>query len=137
MPSAFLVHRSEFCAAYRLHNEDFDQAWNERTFGICNSPNFHGHNYDLEVVVRGGVDEDSGMVMDLLKLASLVQLKIISRVDHRNLNTDVDFLEGKIPTTENLASAFWAVLESELPPSVELAEIRLRESRDNQVILKK
>ena len=75
--------------------------------------------------------------MGLLEQASLVKDKIIRRVDHRKVNTDIDVLEGIIPTTENLASAFWTVLESELPPSVELAEIRLRESRDNQVILKK
>ncbi len=130
-----ICHRAEFCAAFRLRNEAFDADWNDATFGACHSPNFHGHNFELTVEVEGPVDPDSGMVMDLTRLAELVRERIIEKVDHRNLNTDVDFLAGVIPTSENLATAFWRILAAELPPGVRLARIRLQESRDNAVLL--
>ncbi len=135
MPRARISHSAEFCAAFRLRNEAFDAAWNDATFGVCHSPNYHGHNYLLTVEVEGPIDPDSGMVMDLNRLAVLVQERIIARVDHCNLNTDLDFLDGVIPTSENLATAFWRILAAELPPGVGLARLRLQESRDNAVLL--
>ncbi|MBC8327631.1 MAG: 6-carboxytetrahydropterin synthase [Planctomycetes bacterium] len=130
-----MSHSAEFCAAFRLHNAAFDADWNEAAFGACHSPNFHGHNYLLTVEVEGPVDPDRGMVMDLNRLGALVREVVIERVDHRNLNTDVGFLDGVIPTSENLASAFWRILEAELPPGVRLARLRLQESRDHSVLL--
>ncbi len=135
MPRARITHTAEFCAAFRLRNEARDAAWNDATFGVCHSANYHGHNYLLTVEVEGPVDPDSGMVMDLTRLAALVRERIVERVDHRNLNTDVDFLAGTIPTSENLAAAFWRILAAELPPGVALAAVRLQESRDNAVVL--
>ena len=133
MPRAHLICKAEFCAAFRLHNPSKDDAWNRETYGIYNSDSFHGHNWLMEVEVSGEIHEETGMVMDLLKLQDLVQEKLISKVDHRNLNTDVDFLAGKLTTTENLAAAFWEQLEPELPQGVQLREIRLEESRDYSV----
>ncbi len=137
MPTAQLVHRAEFCAAYRLENTKFDKQWNDATFGICHSPNFHGHNFEIEVVVGGAIDADTGMVMNLLTLMDIVRHQVIERFDHKNLNLDVESLQGVIPTTENIALLCWRLIEQELPNAVSLDEIRLRESRDNQVILKK
>ena len=133
LPEALLVHRAEFCAAFRLFRPELSDAENRALYGKCFSPNSHGHNYLLDVTVAGPVDPQSGMVMDLQKLASLVQDRIIQRVDHLHLNHDVDFLEGVVPTSENLAMAFWEILGRALPEGVRLHEIRLQESRDNAV----
>ncbi|MDP6850294.1 MAG: 6-carboxytetrahydropterin synthase [Planctomycetota bacterium] len=133
MPHANLVCKAEFCAAFRLHNAEKDSAWNLETYGICNSENFHGHNWQLEVEVSGEVQADTGMVMDLLKLQAIIEEKVISRVDHRNLNLDVEFLSGKLTTTENLAIAFWAQIQPALPNGVDLVEIRLKESKAHSI----
>lgn len=135
MPSVRITHRAEFCAAFRLRNEARDQAWNDRAFGVCHSPNFHGHNYLLTVEVEGPVDPERGMVMDLNELAGLVRERVVLPLDHRNLNLDVPFLTGVIPTTENLALACWRILAAALPAGVRLAALHLQESRDNSVRL--
>lgn len=133
LPRARITHCAEFCAAFRLARPGASDAENERTYGACFSPNYHGHNYRLEVTVEGPVDPETGLVLDFLRLGGLVQEKIVDAVDHRNLNLDVGMLEGVIPTTENLAVRFWEVLAGALPPGAELAEIRLHEGRDHFV----
>ncbi|KAA3609011.1 MAG: 6-carboxytetrahydropterin synthase [Planctomycetota bacterium] len=133
-PLLQLRYRAEFCAAYRLHNPAFDDAWNRKVYGVCFSPNNHGHNYFLDTEVEGPVDPDTGMVMDLLELQALVQEKIIRKVDHLNLNIDVPFLQGRVPTSENLLLCFWEVLAPALPAGVLLKQLSLRESRDHQVV---
>jgi len=114
MPIAEITHREEFAAAHRLHNPAMSDAENVRVFGICNNPHGHGHNYELEVTVRGEVPAETGMVMNLLDLERIVRDKVISKLDHKNLNLDVPFLAGVIPTAENLAIAIWNQLEPEL-----------------------
>ncbi len=136
MPFASLVCRAEFCAAFRLYREDRDDAWNQATFGPCASPNFHGHNWLLEVEIQGPVDQETGMVMDLMALERIVQEVAVQPLDHKNLNLEVDFLAGILPTTENLAAALWPRLASALPDPAELREIRLRESRNHQVVFR-
>ncbi len=103
---------------------------------MCNNPNGHGHNYVLEVTVRGEIDPKTGMVIDLKYLKDLVQNQIISKVDHKNLNVDVAFLENIIPTAENIAVKFWEILKPQInvAENAELHEIRLFESERNFVV---
>lgn len=128
-----IVRREEFSAAHRLESPHLDEAQNRALYGPCFTD--HGHNYGLEVAVRGPVDERTGMVMNLADLMRLVRTKIIDAVDHRHLNRDVDFLQGVIPTAENVAIAIWERLEAELQafPQCQLHRIRLYESASNFV----
>lgn len=133
-PLVEITRREEFSAAHRLHDPALGAAENARLYGICNNPHGHGHNYALEVTVRGPVPR-SGMVMDLNRLMVLLREVILCEVDHKHLNHDVPFLEGINPTAENLAIAFW----ERLVPRIEefegcrLHRIRLYESRHNFV----
>lgn len=131
-PMIYITRKVEFCASHRLYNPTFSDEKNARVFGLCNNPNGHGHNYTMEVTVKGDVDPETGMVLDLKFLKKLVTEEIIDKVDHKNLNVDVDFLQGIIPTAENLAIKFWEVLEAKLGDGL-LHEIRLYESPRNFV----
>ena len=125
--------RLTFSAAHRLDNPKFDAEWNRRTFDKCNNPGGHGHNYILQVSVRGKIDPESGMVIDLAKLKEIMRERIVDRVDHRNLNADIEFLRGINPTAENLARAFW----QQLAPAItqgSLYEIMLQETEKNSVV---
>jgi 6-pyruvoyltetrahydropterin/6-carboxytetrahydropterin synthase len=103
----YITRQVHFNAAHRLYNPSRSRPWNERTYGPCANPNGHGHNYVLEVTVRGRPDPQTGYVLDLGELKRIVEGAVVSKCDHRNLNRDVDFLKGTIPTTENLVLAFW------------------------------
>lgn len=132
MPIVTVTRRMTFNAAHRVHNPELSDLENARLFGKCNNPNWHGHNYVLEVSVRGPVEERTGYVMDLAHLREVVGREIIEKVDHRNLNVDVDFMHGVIPTTENLAVACWRILAPAIAPA-QLQRIRLWESENNMV----
>jgi 6-pyruvoyltetrahydropterin/6-carboxytetrahydropterin synthase len=134
-PIVEITHVQEFSASHRLHNPALSDAQNLELYGICNNPNGHGHNYVVEVSVRGPVPDGTGMVMDLNRLSRLVVERLIAPVEHRHLNFDVPFLEGVIPTAENVAVAFWRELEPALAPfrGARLSRIRVRESRMNYV----
>ena len=132
MPIARVTRRVHFSAGHRLHNPAFDDERNRRTYGLCNNPNGHGHNYDLEVTVSGEVDPDTGFVMDLKRLKVLLGEQVLSDLDHANLNVDVDWLAGVIPTTENLAVAIWQRLEGRLG-DVRLECVRIWETERNLV----
>lgn len=121
-----------FSAAHRLHNPARDDEWNRRTYDKCDNPRGHGHNYTICVSVKGKVDPETGMVIDLKTLKDIVRERVIDRVDHRNLNEDVDFLAGVIPTAENLARAFWQQLAPAIPQGT-LHEIVLQETEKNSV----
>jgi len=126
----FISVKSNFSAAHRLYNPEWSFRRNQKAFGICNNPHGHGHNYVLEVTVEGPIPPETGMIMDMKELKDLIDDLIISKVDHRHLNHDVDFLRGVIPTAENLAAAFWRLLE----PGIEggrLHEVRVYESDKN------
>jgi 6-pyruvoyltetrahydropterin/6-carboxytetrahydropterin synthase len=124
--------RLTFSAAHRLHNPNRDADWNRRTYDKCDNPRGHGHNYGLQVSVRGRIDPETGMVIDLKRLKDIMRERVIDRVDHTNLNEDVDFLRGVIPTAENLARAFWQQLANALPNG-ELHELVLEETERNSV----
>lgn len=124
--------RLTFSAAHRLHNPNRDAEWNRRTYDKCDNPGGHGHNYTLEVSVKGRIDPETGMVIDLKQLKDIMRDRVIDRVDHRNLNEDVDFLRGVIPTAENLARSFWEQLHPAITPG-ELYEVYLQETERNSV----
>jgi 6-pyruvoyltetrahydropterin/6-carboxytetrahydropterin synthase len=134
-PFVEITRREEFSAAHRLHNPALSDAENRRLYGICNNENGHGHNYAVEVTVRGEVPLGTGMVMDLNRLMVVLQEEIVSRVDHKHLNHDVPFLKDVIPTAENVAIAFWSRLEDRLKgfEGCRLHRVRVCESRNNFV----
>jgi len=120
--------RESFNAAHQLCNPDLSDDENRRLFGKC--ANLHGHNYILEVVVAGKIDQATGYILDLKALSDLIARRIICDVDHRNLNTDVPWLKGRVPTAENLAQAFWERLRPELPGGL-LRSVRVWETDKN------
>jgi 6-pyruvoyltetrahydropterin/6-carboxytetrahydropterin synthase len=124
--------RLTFSAAHRLHNPSRDAEWNRRTYGKCDNPRGHGHNYGLKVSILGKIDPETGMVIDLKNLKDLMRERVIYRVDHTNLNEDVDFLQGVIPTAENLARAFWQQLAPAITSGA-LHEVVLQETERNSV----
>jgi len=134
MPRAEIRVSAEFCASFRLEIVGASDEENRAAFGACFSENFHGHNYLAEFRLEGEIDPRCGMVADYAVIDRLIQEHIIEAVDHRNLNLDVDFLAGIIPTSENLCVAFWQRLAAVLPDGVRLGEIHLRESRDHAVV---
>jgi 6-pyruvoyltetrahydropterin/6-carboxytetrahydropterin synthase len=117
VPQVTITRRLHFSAAHRVHNPALSDSENKRLFGKCNNPNWHGHNYMLDVSVRGPLDEKTGYVVDLSRIRDIAQEHVIDKVDHRNFNLDVDFMRGTIPTTENIVVVFWRVLEPALKPA--------------------
>ncbi|MDE0445037.1 MAG: 6-carboxytetrahydropterin synthase [Spirochaetaceae bacterium] len=128
MPRVRITRRLHFCAAHRLAREDWSEERNRRVFGDCANPNWHGHNYDLEVTVAGPVDEETGYVMDLGALKALVNRLVVDDLDHSNLNLDVPWLEGIIPSTENLAVAIWERIVAHIPAPAALDRVVLWET---------
>ena len=131
-PQVVVTRRLHFSAAHRVHNPAMSDEENRRTFGKCNNPNWHGHNYILDVSVKGGLDERTGYVIDLSRIKDIVTREVIDKVDHRNLNLEVDFLRDTIPTTENLVVAIWRVIEPALKPA-SLSKLVLWETVNNYV----
>lgn len=127
----FLTRKYEFPASHRLFNPDWSDAENARVFRQCNNPNGHGHNYELEVTVQGEPDPRMGMVVDIYALDEVVRERVLDRVDHKNLNLDVNFMQGLIPTAENIVCAIWRELAPHIPAPATLARLRLLETRNN------
>jgi 6-pyruvoyltetrahydropterin/6-carboxytetrahydropterin synthase len=132
MPRVTVTRRVRFNAAHRVYNPSFSDAENEATFGKCNNPNWHGHNYTLDVSVEGSIDEQTGYVIDLSKVKAIVTRELIAKVDHKNFNLDVPFMEGRIPTSENIIVEFWKILEPALAPA-RLVKLVLWETENNYV----
>ena len=128
-----LVSSSHFSAAHRLHREDWDEERNRRVFDKCNNPHGHGHTYGLEVTVEGEVDPETGYVMDFAELKNLVRDNVLSRLDRKHLNFDVDFLRGVNPTAENIAVGIWRQLEGRVRPA-RLTRVVLNETERNRVV---
>ena len=133
MPDVRVTRRLHFSAAHRLYREDWSDERNADVFGACSNPNWHGHNYEVEVTVAGPIDPETGFVMDLKDLRELVRERVVDDVDHRNLNREVSWLEGVIPSTENLVVAVWRRLEDTLPSGVRLERVVLWETPRNYV----
>ena len=132
MPIVRVTRRLHFSAGHRLHNPELSDAENRRIYGLCNNPAGHGHNYGLEVTVKGEVDPRTGYVFDLKRLKETVEGAVLGDVDHANLNVDVSWLEGVIPTAENIAVAVWQRLEAALPNGM-LERVVITESERNLV----
>ena len=133
MPVVKATRRVHFSAAHRLYRPDWSDEQNAQVFGDCSNPNWHGHNYEVDVTVEGPVDPETGFVMDLKRLKEVLEERVVGDLDHRNLNVEVPWLEGIIPTTENLVVAVWDRLAGTLPEGVRLARIVLHETPRNSV----
>ena len=133
MPVVRVTRRLHFSSAHRLFREDWSDERNAQVFGDCSNPNWHGHNYELDVSVSGPVDLETGYVVDLKLLKEIVQDRVVEDVDHRNLNLEVPWLEGRIPSTENFVVAIWERLAGALPAGVTLDRVVLWETPRNFV----
>jgi 6-pyruvoyltetrahydropterin/6-carboxytetrahydropterin synthase len=132
----YLTRRYHFCACHRLHNEALSDEANLRIYGKCDSPFGHGHNYALEVTVEGPIDEQTGMVFDLPALDGLVEKEVLERFDHTNLNLDAENFRSRVPTTENVCTEIFDLLESKLEGggplgAARLTRVRLEETSSN------
>lgn len=132
MPSVRVTRRLHFSAGHRLHNSELSDAENREIYGPCNNPSGHGHNYRLEVTLKGEVDPKTGYVYDLKRLKRAVEEVVLIDVDHANLNVDVPWMEGVIPTAENIAVEIWRRLEGMLPAGM-LDRVVVWESDRNYV----
>jgi 6-pyruvoyltetrahydropterin/6-carboxytetrahydropterin synthase len=133
MPIVELTKRFRFEASHVLRNPDWSDEKNYEIFGKCARPNGHGHNYEMFITIKGEVDIDDGMLYELKKFKDLVNAHLIEKVDHYHLNKDVKFLEGIIPTVENLGIAFYRELEKVLPFGL-LYEVKLLETENNWAV---
>jgi 6-pyruvoyltetrahydropterin/6-carboxytetrahydropterin synthase len=126
----YITRRETFSASHRLFNPKFTDEENEKTFGKCSNPNWHGHNYVLEVVVAGEPNPETGFVLNIAELKEIIKKHVLSKVDHKNLNIETDFMKGIIPSTENVAMAIWKVLVDKIP-SGKLFAVKLSETENN------
>ena len=131
-PEVTVTRRMHFNAAHRVHNPALPDAENERLFGKCNNPNWHGHNYTLDVSVSGQVDDRTGYVLDLGALKKIVEERAVNLIDHKNFNLDVPFMRGVIPTSENIVVGIWRELEPAIAPG-RLVRLVLWETPNNYV----
>ena len=124
----FLTRIEHFNAAHKLYNPQWTKEKNELVFGKCANENWHGHNYEVHVTIKGEVSADTGFVVNAKDLSSLIKEFVLEKLDHKNLNLDVDFLKGKTCSTENLALEIWKQLFSQLPEGVQLHSVKLYET---------
>ncbi len=129
----YLTRRTTFSASHRLWSNQLSEAENYTVYDKCANPNGHGHNYVLEVTVRGTVDPRTGMVLNLTDMKRITNEQVINWVDHKHLNYDVPWLEGVIPTAEMLAIKFWERLEASFPQGL-LYEVTLHETENNSAV---
>lgn len=134
MPTVHITRRERFSAAHKLSRPDWSAEKNYATFGKCSNPNWHGHNYDLWVTVKGEPSAETGFVIDLSDLGKIMKSRVVDKLDHKNIDLDVDFMKGVYSSTENLAIAIWIELEA---PVNELGGrlfcVKLQETENNHV----
>ncbi len=128
--TVYITRRETFAAAHRLFKPELTDEENFKKFGKCSNPNWHGHNYTLEVTVSGEINTDTGFVLDIKQLKELIREFVISKVDHKNLNLDTDFMSGLIPTSENITMAIWNQLHDKIPGG-KLYSVKLYETENN------
>jgi 6-pyruvoyltetrahydropterin/6-carboxytetrahydropterin synthase len=130
----YITRREHFNAAHKLHNPNWSDEKNLETFGKCANPNWHGHNYTLYVTVKGTINPDTGYSANLKDISRLIKVHITDKLDHKNLNMDVDFLKGVMPSTENVAIAIWNQLKPHIDAlNCHLHCIKLYETENNYV----
>jgi len=129
-----ITRREQFSAAHRLFRENWDEQKNLDAFGKCSNPNWHGHNYILFVTVKGELNPETGFVVNIKLLSKIIKETVISKIDHRNINVDVDFMKGKLASTENLAIGIWDQLEPSIKElGIELHCVKLMETENNYI----
>jgi 6-pyruvoyltetrahydropterin/6-carboxytetrahydropterin synthase len=134
MPLVYITRRERFNAAHQMFNPAWTQAKNDEVFGKCANKNWHGHNYELFVTVKGTPNPDTGYCVDLKTVSDIIKHEIIEKVDHRNINLDVDFMQGKLASTENLTLAFWDILAPRIAQlGAQLHCVKVYESENNFV----
>ena len=126
----YITRRETFAAAHRLYKDGLSDTENFEMFGKCSNPNWHGHNYTLEVVVAGEINPTTGFVLDIKHLKEIIHQNVISKVDHKNLNIDTDFMRGLIPTSENIVVSIWKQLADKIPGG-KLFSVKLYETENN------
>jgi 6-pyruvoyltetrahydropterin/6-carboxytetrahydropterin synthase len=124
----FITRIEHFNAAHKLHNPNWSKEKNEDIFGKCANENWHGHNFNLHVTIKGKPNEETGFVFDAKRLSTIVKEHVIEKLDHKNLNVEVDFLQGKICTIENLVMGIWEQLIPHMPEYVYLHSLKLYET---------
>lgn len=124
----YLTRLEHFNAAHKLYNPAWSKERNEAVFGACANENWHGHNFELFVTVKGVPDKDTGFIMDAKQLSRIIKEHVIEKLDHKNLNLDVEFLEGKMCSTENLIVEIWKQLQPHIPANVTLHSLKLYET---------
>jgi 6-pyruvoyltetrahydropterin/6-carboxytetrahydropterin synthase len=124
----YLTRLEHFNAAHRLYNPQWTRQQNDDVYGKCANDNWHGHNYELYVTVKGIADPNTGFLFDVKKLSAIIKDRVIEKIDHKNLNMDVDFLQGQICSTENLTVAIWQQLKPYMPQNVQLHSVKLYET---------
>jgi len=130
----FITRKENFSAAHKLSRSDWSEEKNKEVFGKCANANWHGHNYDLTVTVKGEVEPGTGFVANLSEIGKILKAKVINKVDHKNLNLDVDFMQGKLPSTEVLAIEIWKQLETEINAlGCKLHCVKIQETEKNFV----
>ncbi len=127
----FVTRKAYFTAAHKLFNPNWSIQKNEEVFGKCANHNWHGHNFDLYVTIKGEPDSETGFVMDLKQLKKLIDLEIIQKFDHKNINTEVEMLKGKMASIENIIIAIWNTLSPLLPKEVLMHKLFLKETESN------
>ena len=130
----FITRRERFNAAHRLFREDYSDEKNLEVFGKCSNPNWHGHNYELFVTVKGEINPETGFLVNLKDLSKIIQTTIIDKFDHKNINLEVEFMKGKLASAENIAKAIFEQLEEEvIKLGANLHCIKLYETENNFV----
>ncbi len=130
----YITRKERFNAAHRLFREEYSDEENYRIFGKCSNPKWHGHNYTLFVTVKGPVSGHTGFVTDLREISRIIHEKIINKIDHRNINLEVDFMKGRLASTENLAVAIWNELDGEVRKTGAILHcVKIRETENNSV----
>ena len=130
----YITRREQFNAAHRLFRKDLSDKENLRIFGQCSNPNWHGHNYILYVTVKGEVSTETGFVANLKEVSRLIRERVVDKIDHKNMNMEVDFMAGKLASTENLAIAIWDELEQGVRGmGAELHSVKVEETENNSV----
>jgi len=129
-----ITRKENFSAAHKLFREAWSDEKNEEVFGKCSNPNWHGHNYELFVTVKGEPDPETGFLIDLRKLSELIRHHVTDKLDHKNINLDVDFMKGVTASTENIATAIWKQLQPHINKlNCELHCVKLQETENNYV----
>ena len=130
----YLTRRERFSAAHRMFRPEWSDEENMKEFGKCSNPNWHGHNYVLFVTVKGNLRAESGFVINMNTLKQIIKERIIDKVDHKNLNIDVDFMNGLIATTENLAVAIWNEIKAPIEKEGAMLHcVRIEETENNSI----